>query len=110
MNILLVDGRKVYESINNDSPLINVIYRNSKTYEHHIELNVSESTISNFRENYYNVSGFDSVLKSISSYKVDELVNLCKKLNITDALETLTNTKTKKLTKKDIYELIIQNF
>lgn len=110
MNILLVDGQKIYQSINNDSPLINVIHRNSKTYEHYIELNVSEKTIANFRENYYNVSNFDSALKSISSYKVDELLDLCKKLNITSLLETLTNTKAKKLTKKDIYELIVQNF
>jgi len=110
MNILLVDGRKIYQSINNDSPLINVIHRNSKTYEHYIELNVSKQSIANFRENYYNVSNFDSALKSISSYKVDELLDLCKKLNITSSLETLTNSKAKKLTKKDIYELIVQNF
>jgi len=110
MNILLVDGRKIYQSINNDSPLINVIHRNSKTYEHYIELNVSDQSIANFRENYYNVSNFDSALKSISSYKVDDLLDLCKKLNITSSLESLTNSKAKKLTKKDIYELIVQNF
>lgn len=110
INILLVDGQKIYQSINNDEPLINVVHRNSKSYEHYIELNVSNDTINNFRENYYNVSGFDSGLKSISSYKVEELHNLCKKLNITNALESLSNTKSKKLTKKDIYELIVQNF
>lgn len=110
MNILLVDGRKIYQSINNDNPLINVIHRNSKTHEHYIELNVSNDNITNYRENYYNVSGFESVLKSISSYKVDDLLDLCKKLNITKLLEDLTNTKSKKLTKKDIYEIIVQNF
>ena len=110
MNILLVDCRKIYQSINNDIHLINVIHRNSKNYEHYIELNVTQQSIANFRENYYNVSNFDSALKSISYYKVYELLDLCKKLNIISSLETLTNTKSKKLTNKDIYELRVQNF
>jgi len=106
MNVLLVDKRKIYQSMNNDSPEINVIHRNSDSFEHHIELNVSNESISNYKDNYYNVSGFDNVLKSMSSYKVDELLELCKKLNIVCGLEIAK----KKLTKKDIYELIVKNF
>lgn len=106
MNVLLVDKRKIYQSMNNDSPEINVIHRNSDSFEHHIELNVSNESISNYKDNYYNVSGFDNVLKSMSSYKVDELLELCKKLNIVCGLESAK----KKLTKKDIYELIVKNF
>jgi hypothetical protein len=108
INILLVDGRKIYQSINNDNPLINVIHRNNKTYEHHIELNVSNDAINNYRQNYYNVSGFDGVLKSMSAYKVDELIDICKQLNINTAPSNKSNPK--KLTKKDLYELIVQNF
>jgi hypothetical protein len=112
MNILLVDNRKIYQSINNDSPIINVIHRNSKTYEHHIELNVSNETITEFREKYYNVSGFDKALKSMAAYKVDELHDICKQLNINilENVKDTVNAKPKKLTKKDIYELIVQNF
>jgi hypothetical protein len=112
MNILLVDNRKIYQSINNDSPIRNVIHRNSKTYEHHIELNVSNEAITEFREKYYNVSGFDKALKSMTAYKVDELQDICKQLNINifDNAKETVNAKPKKLTKKDIYELIIQNF
>ena len=114
MNILLVDNRKIYKSINNDSPIINVIHRNSKTYEHHIELNVNDDVIAEFKEKYYNVSGFDNALKSMSAYKVDELQDICKQLNI-NILENVNvnatpTAKPKKLTKKDIYELIVQNF
>jgi hypothetical protein len=50
---------------------------------------------------------FDYKLKSISSYKIDELVDICKKLNIN--LENNKNDK-KKLLKKDIYELVSQQF
>ena len=110
MNILLVDNRKIYQSINNDSPIINVIHRNSKTYEHHIELNVSNEAISEFREKYYNVSGFDNALKSMTAYKLDELHDICKQLNINILENDNVNAKPKKLTKKDIYELIVQNF
>ena len=112
MNILLVDNRKIYQSINNDSPIINVIHRNSKTYEHHIELNVNNETISEFREKYYNVSGFDNALKSMTAYKLDELHDICKQLNINilENVKDTVNAKPKKLTKKDIYELIVQNF
>ena len=110
MNILLVDNRKIYQSINNDSPIINVIHRNSKTYEHHIELNVNDDVIAEFKEKYYNVSGFDNALKSMSAYKVDELQDICKQLNINILENDNVNAKPKKLTKKDIYELIVQNF
>ena len=109
INVLLVDNRKIYQSMNNDSPTINVIHRNSKTFENYIELNVTNSSIEHYKETYYNVVGFENGLKSISSYKVDELMELCKKLKID--LDTKNDTKNdtkKKLTKKSLYELIVQ--
>ena len=52
------------------------------------------------------MNSFDSILKSIGSYKLDELVNLCNKLNIhIDA-----NENKKKITKKYIYELLVLNY
>jgi len=124
MNVLLVDNRKIYQTMNNDSPTINVIHRNSKTFENYIELNVTNSSIENYKETYYNVVGFEDGLKSMSSYKVDELLELCKKLKID--LDTKNDTKNdikndtkndtndnnnskKKITKKSLYELIVQH-
>ena len=111
MNVLLVDNRKIYQTMNNDSPTIHVIHRNSKTFENYIELNVTNSSIENYKNNYYNVDGFENGLKSMSAYKVDELHELCKKLNINLDIESEpeSKAKSKKLTKKDIYELIVQN-
>jgi hypothetical protein len=51
------------------------------------------------------MSNFDVSLKSIASYKVEELLEMCKKLDI-----NITNDNTKKKSKKDIYELLVQNF
>ena len=108
INILLVDKRKIYESITNDETKINVIHRNSVSYEHSIEFNVPDDKLTNYRDTYYKVQGFDSGLKSMTSYKVDELLELCKKFDI-DTVNTAESTK-KKLAKKDIYELLVQNF
>jgi hypothetical protein len=105
INVLLVDKRKIYHSMNNDTKEVNVIHRNSESLDHHIELNVSESCLTNLKDTYYNVTGFDNNLKSMTSYKVDELLDLCKKLNI-----PVSNDGTKKLAKKYIYELLVQNF
>jgi hypothetical protein len=117
INILLVDKRKIYESITNDETKVNVIHRNGVSFEHYIEFNVPDDKLANFRDTYYKVQGFDSGLKSMTSYKVDELLELCKKFDIDvfkpdNTSESVNNTKDtkKKPAKKDIYELLVQNF
>jgi tRNA A37 threonylcarbamoyladenosine dehydratase len=52
------------------------------------------------------MSNFDSILKSMGSYKVDQLTDLCKKLNI----NIEANENKKKITKKDIYELLVLHY
>jgi hypothetical protein len=105
MNVILIDKRKVYEVLTTDDPKIYIIHRNSITYEHYIELDVPADKINMYKESYYNMCNFDTSLKAMSSYKVEELLELCKKLEInTDIKEK------KKMTKKDIYELLVQQF
>ena len=109
INILLVDKRKIFEltciDIDDKHP-VNIIHRNSKTYEHHIELDVTCDMLQKYRDTYYKMNSFDSTLKSIGSYKLDELVDLCNKLNI----HIDSNQHKKKVTKKDIYELLVLNY
>ena len=113
INILLVNKRKVYEllctDIDNNHP-INIVYRNGETYEHSIQLDVTEDIIKKYRETYYKMSSFDATLKSMGSYKLEELLDLCKKLDIN--IDDYKNNKEgkKKLTKKDIYELLVLNY
>ena len=102
INVLLIDKRKKYELQMNDGPIY-VIHRNTEALEHHIEFNVSQEKLKDYRENYYSMETFESKLKCMSSYKVAELMELCRKLNI--ETEIKTNDK-KKMTKKDIYEII----
>jgi hypothetical protein len=111
INVLLVDKRKIFEltciDIDTQHP-VNVIHRNRKNYEHHIELNATENILQNYRNNYYKSETLDSTIKSISSYKLDELLELCKKLDI-NVNDKISETK-KKLCKKDIYELLVLNY
>ena len=108
----MIDKRKLYESITTDDPKIHIVHRNSETYEHHIELDVLPENINTYRELYYKMPSFDVSLKAITSYKLEELLELCKKFNITnDKLNGDSDNKSiKKVTKKDIYELLVLNF
>ena len=123
INIILIDKRKLYESITSDDQKIHIVHRNSETYEHHIELDILSETINTYRDLYYKMPSFDVSLKAISSYKLEELLELCKKFNINpninneaklnddNGLNQNSNNKSiKKVTKKDIYELLVLNF
>ena len=106
INIILIDKRKIFEVLTTDDVKINVVHRNSITYDHQIELDVSPETINMYKETYYKIPTFDVSLKSITSYKVEELLDLCKKLDI----NTTSGSEKKKISKKDIYELLVQQF
>ena len=106
INIILVDKRKIYETIMTDDVKIHIVHRNSVTYEHYIELDETSEAIQVYRDTYYKMTDFDGGVKSMSYYKVDDLLDLCKKLNI----DTNSKTINKKLSKKDIYELLVLHF
>ena len=109
INILLVNNRKIYELLCTDideKHPIHVVHRNNKTYEHSIELDTTNEIIQKYRDTYYTMNNFETTLKSMGSYKLDELIDLCKKLNI-----NIEEEKGKqKMTKKDIYNLLVLNY
>ncbi len=109
INVILVDKRKIIELLCvdiDDKHPVNIIHRNNQTYEHHIELIVTPEILQKYRETYYKMANFDSTLKAIGSYNLEELTDLCKKLNIN--IEPSIDKKKK--TKKDIYELLVLNY
>lgn len=107
INIIVIDKRKYYECIVNDDEEINIISKDDTTNNYVIQLNVTKEKIQNYRDNYYKIDSFDSNLKAISSYKVEDLYKICQKLNID--INKLKENK-KKITKKDLYEAIVMNF
>lgn len=103
INIVLINNRKIYELICSDNSKINIIHCNTLSDEYYIESDTNQNDIDNYKSKYFIMPSLDYKLKSISSYKVDELLELSNKLNIN--LEDK-----KKLLKKDIYELICKEF
>jgi len=108
INVLLVDKRKIYELICVDideSHPVHVIHRNSTTLEHYIELNMTNDILQKYRDNYYKMESYDATLKSMGSYKLDELQELCRKLAI-----NMDGDSKKKKTKADIYQLLVLHY
>ena len=107
---MLVNKCKFYEFLCTDNKPIHIIHRNNESFEHSIELDTSEEIITKYRDTYFKMNSFDTKLKSISSYKLDELIILCKKLDIKIDNPSGPNTEgegKKKLSKKDIYQLLV---
>ena len=107
INVIVIVKRKYYECIVNDDEDINIITKDDMVNNYVIQLNVTKEKVQHYRDNYYKMDHFDSTLKAMSSYKLEELYQISKKLNID--INKLNENK-KKITKKDLYETIVMNF
>ena len=103
INVYLINDRKLYINILDETLPINIIFKNKNKPYYCIDFQVSEEKINNYKENYLIMSSFDNNLKSVNSYKVNELLDICRKLN-------LTISSDEKLNKKNLYELIAKNY
>jgi hypothetical protein len=105
LNVIILDGRKMFESKNNDTNVTFVIKKNLDTSKFQLELNVSNDSIQNYRNTYYILEDINNnKLKAIGSYKLEDLINICSKMNL-----NCEKQDGKKMLKKDIYELIVKN-
>jgi hypothetical protein len=103
INVYLIYDRKVYINILDETLPINIIFKNKNKPNYCIDFEVTEEKINNYKDNYLIMSSFDNNLKSINSYKVNELLDICRKLN-------LNISSDEKLNKKELYELISKNY
>ena len=110
INIMYIHKRKCFEIVfDNQSPVFVVHCINnadSSAFKYCYEQNVSPEQLSKYREDYFNWESIEKPLKAISSYKVDELCELCKKLGLT---ETNPGLDLSKKTKKYLYELLVMS-
>ena len=105
LNIMVIDNRKLFEIKNNDTNEVFVIKKVLDTNKYELLENIDADTLQNYRNTYYIIEDINNVkLKSISSYKLEDLINICGKMNI-----KCDNKDGKKMLKKDIYELIVKN-
>ena len=111
INIMIIDNHKYYESINNDNSIIHIIYRHTKPLKFVMDLESPADKIEYYRTRFLQLPTFDWNIKTITSYKIDELKVMSEKLGIEPCKTELCKTEPfKKLTKKDLYEQILLHF
>jgi len=106
INIIYINKKTFFElNINETKPyIIHHLDNNKYGYEEiNEELNDKDNTINYYKTDFFQITNIDKPIKSMSYYKVNELVEICKKLGI--QYQT-SNSKIKN--KKELYEAFIQ--
>ena len=89
INIFYIDNKKFYEMITDENKCVYIIEKTNHKYG--LTRDVTKESLDYYRENYWKLENLDKPLKALSSYKVSDLVNICKKLNI--VCDNLTKQK-----------------
>jgi len=112
LNVFYISKNTYHELLMNDTSVIHLIkkgFSNSNKYVanfgYKIENKESEE-ITKYKNEFYKIDNIDKPIKSISSYKVQELIDFCNKLSI----QTVNNETKKQKNKNDLYESLIQYF
>jgi hypothetical protein len=103
INVLFVKNKSFFELLMNDTPEIYIVYwiGNGKFgYEKNNEV------FNSIKSTHYKLDNIEKPIKTISAYKLQELVDICQKLDI----EFINKDTNKAKNKKDLYESIIQHF
>ena len=104
INILFVKKNTYYELMMNDTNKLYIIYlfENGK---YGFEENINNKS-DNIKNSFFKINNISKPIKSISSYKSNEMIDIAQKLGI-NLIHTTTN---KPKIKKDLYEEIIKYF
>jgi hypothetical protein len=111
INIIYISKKTYFELIMNDSNEVFIVHEinNSLNGKYNIKYGFEMGDveiISGIKNSLYSVDNIDKPIKAFSSYKTQELIDICNKL----AIEVINNDTNKKKSKKDLYEGIIQYF
>jgi len=104
LNIFFIKNRSYYELNMNDSNKVYIIQYFSDKNKYGFE-EANKDNLDDFRNKFYKVENMAKPIKSLSSYKTQDLIDICDKLEI----ETKNNNmKTK--SKQELYEAIVKYF
>jgi len=109
INIIFVSRKTYYELLMNDTDPIYIIReidnqsKYSKKYGYEIS---NPSLLEEIRTTLYKIETLGKPLKALSSYKAQDLIDICNKL----AIEIKRNDNGKNKTKNELYESLIQYF
>jgi hypothetical protein len=114
INILFIHKRKCFDLISIEGNPYHIIQHkenhrpkqkfNQKNFNpnyYSYEMDPTQEMITNYKDNYFKWDIIDKPIKGLSAYKVDELLEICKKLEL--------SIKDGKILKKDLYEMIVLN-
>ena len=110
INIFYVYKKTFYELILDDSKPTFILYRNNNnnsfkyTFEK-MEEGSNSKLLEKYRNDWYKIDVLNKPIKGLSSYKLQELVDFCNKLNL-DIINKETNKPKKK---QELYEAVLQN-
>jgi hypothetical protein len=111
LNIFLIMNKTYYELNMNDSNKFYVLKFFSDRKKYGFE-EVDKYILDDYRNIYYKIDNIDKPIKLLSSYNVQELIDICKKLGIEtiDIDKSKEKNKDKLKSKKELYEAIIKYF
>ena len=104
INVLYVSKKIYFELLMNDDK-IHIIHRLDNYSKYGYE-GIAQSKIELYRSTLFKVDNVEKPVKTISAYKVSELVEFCSKLGIEISIKDTNKNKSK----KDLYESLIQYF
>jgi len=104
INVLFLKKKMYYELLLNDSDDVYVIKQNEHDKYGFEQIQKKSALYSNYTTQFYKIDCLDKPIKSITYYKVCDLVDICNKFSI-----DTNNIDTKKQkTKKELYESIME--
>jgi len=108
LNIFYIKKNTFFELNMNDSNKIYIIKYIPEKDKYGFE-ETNKENIGEFRDNFYKLDNISKPIKSMATYKTQELIDICIKLGIETTL-TSENNNPKNKSKKDLYESIIKYF
>ena len=103
LNVLFVKNKTYYELLMNDSNELHTVHL-LQNYKYGHEINPSGSE--QIKTTLYKLDNIDKPIKSMSGYKLSELIEICEKL----AIDVINKETNKSKGKKELYEAIVQYF
>lgn len=101
LNVHFIKNKTCYTHLMNDSADVFVVFYQDK--DRYAFQKIDKAILANFTEPYYILDNIDKPIKSIGSYKVQELIDICNKLG----LEIIRSDTKKTKTKPELYESIV---
>lgn len=106
LNVVYIKKRAYYEFVSDDgADSVHIIKPSAGSNKYSYELEQSQEQVQHYRDDYYKMLSIDKPIQAMTAYKLDELLELSKKLGI-----ELNMPTAKKPTKKQLYDAIEIHF